>query len=52
VGSQARGKLGSLLHGSVTTRLASEATIPIVVLPPEAELEPGSGHYETLAQSA
>jgi nucleotide-binding universal stress UspA family protein len=52
VGSQAHDKLGSVLHGSVTTQLAYEAGIPIVVLPPEVGLDPGSGHYEVLTQSA
>src|SRR5918999_2507809 len=46
VGSQGRGKLGSALYGSVAIRLAAEARVPVVVLPPDALLEGGSGHYE------
>ena len=44
--SQGRGKLHSILHGSVTVRLAAEAPVPVLVLPPGAELASGSGHYE------
>jgi nucleotide-binding universal stress UspA family protein len=46
VGSRGRGKLGSALHGSVAIRLAAEARVPVLVLPPRALLEGGSGHYE------
>jgi nucleotide-binding universal stress UspA family protein len=51
VGSQGRSKLGSVLHGSVPTRLAAEGSTAVVVLPPAARLEPGSGHYECAAQA-
>lgn len=46
VASQGHGKLHSVLHGSVTVRLAAEAPVPVLVLPPAAELGAGSGHYE------
>jgi nucleotide-binding universal stress UspA family protein len=52
VGSRGRSKLGSVLHGSVPTRLAAEGSTVLVVLPPAARLEPGSGHYECAAQAA
>jgi nucleotide-binding universal stress UspA family protein len=46
VASQGHGKLHSILHGSVTVRLAAQAPVPVLVLPTEAELDAGSGHYE------
>jgi nucleotide-binding universal stress UspA family protein len=46
VGAPGRGKLGSALLGSVAVELAAEARVPVVVLPPDALLEGGSGHYE------
>ena len=46
VASRGHGKLHSILHGSVTVRLAAEAPVPVLVLPPAAELGAGSGHYE------
>lgn len=46
VGSPGRGKLGSAILGSVAIQLAAEARVPVVVLPPNALLEGGSGHYE------
>jgi nucleotide-binding universal stress UspA family protein len=49
VGSRGRGKLGSLLHGSVPMELAAEGRTAIVVLPPGTRLEAGSGHYELAA---
>ena len=49
VGSRRRGELDSVPHGSVPTRLAVEGTTPVVVLPPGARLELGSGHYELTA---
>jgi len=52
VGSQGRNKLGSILHGSVTTRLAAGGSTPLVVLPSDAQLELGSGHYELAAAGA
>jgi nucleotide-binding universal stress UspA family protein len=52
VGSRGRGKLGSTLQGSVPTRLAGEGRTAVVVLPPRARLEAGSGHYEMAADAA
>jgi nucleotide-binding universal stress UspA family protein len=52
VGSRPRAKLHSVPHGSVPTRLAAEGTTPVLVLPPEARLERGSGHYELAASVA
>jgi nucleotide-binding universal stress UspA family protein len=52
VASQGRGKLGSILLGSVSLRLAATAPVPVVVLPPRAELAAGSGHYEVAAVAA
>ena len=52
VGSKGRSKLGSTLHGSVPTHLASQGRTAVVVLPPGARLEPGSGHYELAAGPA
>jgi nucleotide-binding universal stress UspA family protein len=49
VASQGHGKLHSVLHGSVTVRLAAEAPVPVLVLPPGAELAAGTGHYELSA---
>jgi nucleotide-binding universal stress UspA family protein len=49
VGSRGRGKLGSLLHGSVPMELAAEGRTAVVVLPLGTQLEPGSGHYELAA---
>ena len=49
VGSQGRGRLGSVLHGSVAIRLAAEGDTALVALPTEAELKAGSGHYELAA---
>jgi nucleotide-binding universal stress UspA family protein len=46
VGSRGRGRLGSAIHGSVAIRVAAEARVPVVVLPADALLEGGSGHYE------
>jgi nucleotide-binding universal stress UspA family protein len=46
VGAPGRGKLGSAILGSVAIVLAAEARVPVVVLPPGALLEGGSGHYE------
>jgi nucleotide-binding universal stress UspA family protein len=45
VGSRRRGRLDSVPHGSVPTRLATEGSIPVVVLPPGVRLDRG-GHYE------
>jgi nucleotide-binding universal stress UspA family protein len=52
VGSRGRGKLGSLLHGSVVTQLLSQIDCPLVVLPRSAEIATGSGHYEVSADAA
>jgi nucleotide-binding universal stress UspA family protein len=51
-GCRGRGKLGSVLHGSVTIQLAARAPAPLVVLPPGARLSDGSGHYELRAYTA
>jgi nucleotide-binding universal stress UspA family protein len=52
VGSRGRGKLGSLLHGSVPTQLAAQGRTAVVALPLDTQLEPGSGHYELVAGAA
>ena len=52
VGCQGRGKLGSVLLGSVSTQVSAEADRPLVVLPSEARVGSGSGHYEVAARSA
>lgn len=52
VGSHGRGRLGSLLRGSVVTQLRLRIDRPIVVLPRSAELAAGSGHYELTASAA
>jgi nucleotide-binding universal stress UspA family protein len=52
VASQGLGRLASVAHGSVTIQLAAQAPVPVVVLPPGAELTPGSGHYELAPDAA
>jgi nucleotide-binding universal stress UspA family protein len=52
VASQGLGKLASVARGSVTIQLAAEAPVPVVVLPPSAELTAGSGHYELAPDAA
>lgn len=52
VGSKGHSKLGSILHGSVPTHLAAQGRTAVVVLPVEARVEPGSGHYELAAGPA
>lgn len=52
VGCRGRGKLGSVLLGSVSTQVSAEAERPLVVLPSEARVGSGSGHYEVVARSA
>jgi nucleotide-binding universal stress UspA family protein len=52
VGSHGRGKFGSLLRGSVVTQLRSRIRCPMVVLPRNAEIAAGSGHYELTAGAA
>lgn len=52
VGCRGRGKVASVLLGSVSIQLGADATCPVVVLPPRAELSPGSGNYELAAGAA
>jgi nucleotide-binding universal stress UspA family protein len=52
VGCHGDGNLASVLNGSVSLRLAAAGRCPVVVLPPSAELAPGSGHYELMAGAA
>ena len=52
VGCRDRGKVASVLLGSVAIQLAADASCPVVVLPPAAELSRGSGHYEVQADVA
>jgi nucleotide-binding universal stress UspA family protein len=51
VGSQGLGRVGSVVLGSVSIRLAAKARRPVVVLPPNAEVTPRSGHYEVAPMS-
>lgn len=46
VGCHRRGKVARVLLGSVAIQLAADASCPVVVLPPTAELAPGSGNYQ------
>lgn len=52
VGCHGRGKVANVLLGSVAIQLAADATCPVVVLPPTAELAPGSGNYEVASGAA
>lgn len=52
IGCRGRGKVASVLLGSVAVQLAADASCPVVVLPPTAELAPGSGNYEIRAGAA
>jgi nucleotide-binding universal stress UspA family protein len=52
VGCQGKGPLASVLNGSVSMQLAAAGRCPVVVLPPSAELAPGTGHYELMAGAA
>ncbi len=52
VGAGKRSRLGALFQGSVPVRLAAEGHTALLVLPEEACLEAGSGHYELLESSA
>lgn len=52
VASHGLGRLASIAHGSVTIQLAAEAPVPVVVLPPGAELAAASGHYELSPNAA
>jgi nucleotide-binding universal stress UspA family protein len=52
VASQARGRLDPVLLGSLSLQLAAKAPVPVLVLPPRAELRAGSGHYELAAEAA
>ena len=52
IGSRGSGRLGSLLRGSVLVRLRAQLDCPIVVLPRNAQIAAGSGHYELSAGAA
>jgi nucleotide-binding universal stress UspA family protein len=52
VASHGLGRVASVAHGSVTIELAAQAPVPVVVLPPGAELTAGSGHYELSPDAA
>jgi nucleotide-binding universal stress UspA family protein len=52
LGCHGRGKVASVLLGSVAIQLAADAACPVVVLPPMAELAPGTGNYEVVAGAA
>lgn len=52
LGCHGRGKVASVLLGSVAIQLAADASCPVVVLPPTAELAPGSGNYELRSGAA
>src|SRR6185436_7879673 len=43
VGSRGRGSLRSAVFGSVSRKLATDATCPVVVVPPEAAPQDGAG---------
>lgn len=52
IGSRGSSRFGSLLRGSVLARLRARLKCPIVVLPSNAEIACGSGHYELTADAA
>jgi nucleotide-binding universal stress UspA family protein len=52
IGSRPRTRLDCVLRGSVATQLAARAAAPVVILPPDAQLAAGSGHYEVSAEAA
>lgn len=52
VGCHGHGKVANVLLGSVAIQLAADASCPVVVLPPTADLSPGSGNYELQAATA
>jgi nucleotide-binding universal stress UspA family protein len=52
VGCRGHGRVARILLGSVSIQLAADATCPVVVLPPTAQLAPGSGNYELRAGAA
>jgi nucleotide-binding universal stress UspA family protein len=52
LGCHGRGKVATVLLGSVAIQLAADASCPVVVLPPTAELAPGSGNYELASRVA
>jgi nucleotide-binding universal stress UspA family protein len=51
VGFGGRSKIASIVLGSVPTTLATEGRTAVVVLPQGTRLEPGSGHYELVAET-
>jgi nucleotide-binding universal stress UspA family protein len=52
LGPPGAGEPSFVLGGFVTTRLAADGSTALVVLPAEAELDIGSGHYELTASPA
>jgi nucleotide-binding universal stress UspA family protein len=46
VGARRRPTLSQLLSGSVWGTLVASGSTPVVVVPEDLELAPGSGHYE------
>jgi nucleotide-binding universal stress UspA family protein len=52
LGPPARGEPSSVLGGYLGFRLAAEGSTALVVLPAEAQLDIGSGHYELAARPA
>jgi nucleotide-binding universal stress UspA family protein len=52
LGCHGRGKVANVLLGSVAIQLAADAGCPVVVLPPRAQLSPGSGNYELATGAA
>jgi nucleotide-binding universal stress UspA family protein len=47
VGARGMGPLRSALVGSVSAQLVGTAGCPVAIVPEHAELDRGSGHYET-----
>ena len=52
VGAQGAGTADAALHGPVPIQLATAGSTAVLVLPHEAALEAGSGHYELAAGTA